>query len=206
MIDEYLSHSINSHLLLKTPFKIRFLLDEKQIIKGCQKGHKASQYELVKRYSQMLMTVCRRYTPDESLAKDILQESLIRIFKNIDSYQHRGSFEAWMRKITVNCALHWLRKTYLERETQVAEFQTQEAIQPEIWDKLDTEDIIALIQQLPDGFRTVFNLYFIEGYSHKEIAELLQITESTSRSQLTRARSILQKKINSNRFNKYRSA
>lgn len=179
-------------------------MTEKQIINNCQNGIKSSQYELVRRYSQMLMTVCRRYAPDESIAKDILQESLIKIFKNIDAYQATGSFEGWMRKITVRCALHWLRKTYLGKETQIAEMN-ESGIEPEIWSKLGTEEIIQLIQDLPDGFRTVFNLYTIEGYSHKEIGEMIGISESASRSQLSRARKLLQKKMNLDLY-KHRSA
>ena len=143
----------------------------------------------------MLMTVCRRYASDESIAKDILQESLIKIFKNIDSYKATGSFEGWMRKITVRCALHWLRKSYLEKETQIAEIEDNKGTEPDVWSKLGTEEIIQLIQNLPDGFRTVFNLYTIEGYSHKEIADFLDIGESTSRSQLVKARTMLKQSL-----------
>lgn len=183
------------------------LLTEKQLIKNCQRGVKSSQYELVKRYSQMLMTVCRRYAPDESISKDLLQETLIRIFRNIDKYQATGSFEGWMRKIAVNCSLQWLRKSYLEKETPLLDFDQGQTVDPEIWSKLGTEEIIRLIQELPAGFRTVFNLNIIEGYNHREISELLGITESASRSQLTRARRLLQKKLNSiKHVNKYRSA
>jgi len=153
----------------------------------------------------MLMTVCRRYAPDESIAKDILQESLIKIFKNIDNYKPIGSFEGWMRKITVRCALHWLRKSYLEKETQMTDLNANIGIEPDIWSKLRTEEIIQLIQELPDGFRTVFNLYTIEGFSHKEIGKMIGITESASRSQLSRARKLLQKKINLDLY-KHRSA
>lgn len=172
------------------------MLTEQQIITNCQRGIKSSQYELVRRYSQMLMTVCRRYAPDESIAKDILQESLIKIFKNIDRYESTGSFEAWMRKITIRCALHWLRKSYLDKEINVVEMDQDQSVEPSIWSQLGTEEIISLIQELPTGFRTVFNLYNIEGMSHKEISTLLNITESASRSQLTRARKLLQNKLN----------
>ena len=183
------------------------MLSEKQLIKNCQRGVKSSQYELVKRYSNMLMTVCRRYAPDEAIAKDILQETLIRIFKNIDKFEAIGSFEGWMRKIAVNSSLQWLRKSYLKKETLVFEFDQNNSVDPVVWSKLGTEEIIRLIQELPPGFRTVFNLNIIEGYSHKEIGETLGITESASRSQLTRARKLLQKKMKSiKELNKYRSA
>ena len=180
-------------------------MNEKQLITACQEGIKSAQYELVKRYSGMLMSVCRRYVRDESTAKDILQESLIRIFKNIDGYKRLGSFEGWMRKITVRCALGHLDKKHVRRESSVADINSDETTMPLALDNLGVEDIIKLVQDLPPGFRSVFNLNVIEGYNHREISEMLGITESASRSQLTRARQLLQKKytkINA----KYKSA
>ena len=180
-------------------------MNEKQLITACQKGIKTAQYELVKRYSGMLMSVCRRYVKDEPTAKDILQESLIRIFKNIDGYKSIGSFEGWIRKITVRCALGYLDKKHVRRESSVADINTDETTLPLALDNLGVEDIIKLVQDLPPGFRSVFNLNAIEGYNHREISEMLGITESASRSQLTRARQLLRKKyteINA----KYKSA
>ena len=182
------------------------MLSEKQLIADCQRGIKSSQYELVRRYSAMLMTVCRRYASDEAMAKDILQESLIRIFAQIDKYREMGSFEAWMRKIAVRSALNWLDRRYVKREAFRVELDAQEAVEPLIIDHLETEEILKLVQQLPLGFRTVFNLYVMEGYSHKEIAELLDISESASRSQLSRARKLLQKKMSTSHQTKYRLA
>ena len=179
---------------------------ESQIIKGCQKKKKKSQYALVKKYSPVLMSLCRRYTPDEATAKDILQESFIRIFSNIDKYRPIGSFEGWMKTITTRCALQWLSKNNLHQELMQTEGIDESPLQPEVYEKIDAEDIIILIRELPMGFRTVFNLHVIEGYSHKEIAEMLHIEESTSRSQLGRARKLLQKKINSFTQKNYKSA
>ena len=181
------------------------MLNEKQLITSCQKGIKSAQYELVKRYSGMLMSICRRYVKDQPTAKDILQESLIRIFKNIDGYKSIGSFEGWMRKITVRCALGHLDKKHVRRESSVADINSDEITMPLALDNLGVEDIIKLVQELPPGFRSVFNLKIIEGYNHREISEMLGITESASRSQLTRARQLLQRKyteINA----KYKSA
>lgn len=172
------------------------LQTEKQLIKNCQKGVKASQYELVKRYSGMLMAVCRRYVRDEATAKDILQDSLILIFGNIGKYKPTGSFEGWMRTITVRCALSWLRKN--SRTLNVIDPTAVESVisfDPKIYGQLGADDIIELIQKLPPGYRSVFNLYAIEGYSHKEIGELLNTTEGASRSQFSRAKKALQKHL-----------
>ena len=158
----------------------------------------------------MLMTVCRRYVPDQPSAKDVLQESFIRIFSNINAYKATGSFEAWMRTITIRCALHWLKKRASKKETTITEINDTKVIEPAIYAQMGEEEIIKLVQDLPEGFRTVFNLNVIEGYSHREVAKLLNITESTSRSQLTRARRMLQKKWRLNHdsslLTKYHSA
>ncbi len=173
------------------------MVTEKKLIQDCQRGIKSSQYLLVKRYSGMLFSVCRRYIRDEAMAKDVLQESLIRIFQNIDKYQETGSFEAWMRKIAVRRSLQWLEKSCFQHETQPSELPDKELVEPEVFAKLGAEEILKTVRELPVGFRTVFNLYVIEGYSHKEISRLLNITESTARSQLVRARKMLQKKLES---------
>jgi RNA polymerase sigma-70 factor (ECF subfamily) len=167
-----------------------------QLIRSCQQGKKESQYELVKRYSGMLMTVCRRYTRDNATAKDILQESFIRIFTHIGKYKPTGSFEGWMRRITARCALQWIDRKYFRKEA-FQEAVPETPAEPDIYSHLALEDIIALIQELTPNLRAVFNLYVVEGYSHGEIGELLGITESSSRSSLVRARQALQKKINS---------
>jgi len=173
------------------------LLSEKQLIEDCLAGKKTSQYELVKRYSRMLMAACRRYVKDEAKAKDVLQETFIRIFKHLGKYEPTGSFENWMRRIAVRCALSALDKSYLQKEIALTEEHSHTATEPEVYDYLGFEAINRLINELPLGYRTVFNLSVIEGYSHKEIAESLGITASASRSQLTRAKKMLQKKINS---------
>ncbi len=171
------------------------MITEKKLIKQCRRGHKKSQFELVKRYSAMLMTVCRRYARDEAMAQDILQESWIRIFTHIENYQFTGSFEAWMRKIAVRSAIQWIEKSCFKREALLIELPEKDIYRPEVLDQLDMEDLIKVIQTLPDGFRAVFNLYEVEGYSHKEVGELLDISDKTSRSQLTRAKQILRKKL-----------
>ena len=152
----------------------------------------------------MLLSVCRRYTRDEAMAKDILQETLIRIFGNIDKYQPTGSFEAWMRRIAVRRSLQWLKRSCFQQETQPDEMPDENTLEPEVFQHLGAEEIIQLMLELPPGYRAVFNLFVVEDYDHREIGELLGITESTSRSQLARARKMLQEKLfqlkNSSRY------
>ncbi len=181
------------------------MLTEEQIIKGCQRRKKDCQYELVRRYSGMLLTVCRRYTQDESSAKDILQESFIRIFTAIDKYKHTGSFEAWMRKVTVRCSLQWLQKQKIHFVPFNPDESGAVSEDPEIFGSLEMEAVINEIQGLTNSLRVVFNLNIIEGYSHKEIAEMLGISESSSRVHLARARAILQQRLNAMHRVKYRS-
>lgn len=182
------------------------MLSEKQLIKDCQAGIKTSQRELVKRYSGMLMAACRRYVKDESAAKDVLQETFIRIFTHIKKYQSTGPFENWMRRIAVRCALTAIDKKRLKKEIELTEHHQDSAIKPEVFNYLGYEDISRLIAELPPGYQMVFNLNVIEGYTHREIAELLQISESASRSQLTRAKKLLQKKLQLTNLQKRTSA
>ena len=181
------------------------MLSLHELIKSCKKGKKESQYELVKRFSSQLMTVCRRYAHDEATAKDMLQESFIRIFSNIQKYKPSGSFEGWMYTITVRCSLQWIDKKHFKNEVFHHSVPERD-LEPEIYSQLGMEDIILLIQELSPGQRAVFNLNVIDGYSHKEIAKMLNITESSSRSNLVRARQMLQSRINSIQLIKYRPA
>lgn len=168
---------------------------EQHIVEGCKKGKPEFQKELVMRYSGLLMTVCRRYCNDGESAKDILQEALIKILKALPKYQERGTFEAWMKRITINTALKYFDKSSFKNEVYILEDQNEKNVLPDVYSQLGAEELMALINNLPHGFREVFNLFAIEGFSHKEIGELLDISESTSRSQLTRARSLLKKQL-----------
>lgn len=144
-----------------------------------------------------MLGVCLRYINDRETARDVLQEAFVKIFTNLDTYSGNGSFEGWIRRIVVNTALEYLRKTDVLKES-VGLDQSGELVEPDASaiSMFSATDLMRLIQSLPDGFRTVFNLYAIEGYSHKEISEMLDITESTSRSQYVRARQLLQTKVN----------
>lgn len=169
-------------------------MNVKDIIKGCQRYDKKYQLALVKKYSGFLKTVCRTYAHDDSSAKDILQEAFIIIFTKIENYKPTGSFEGWMRTITVNCALNWLRKKKLIKKTDMVAVR-EDLIAPKVYHDLSKEDVIKILQELSDVQRTVFALNVLEGYSHKEIAEELGIKEATSRSHFLRARKKLQEKI-----------
>lgn len=143
-----------------------------------------------------MLAVCLRYVNDMETARDLLQDGFVRVFTNIHSYTGSGSFEGWLRKIFVNGALEYLRKSDVLRESTDLE-NSAELVQPDssAIENLSAAELMKVIQELPAGFRTVFNMFAIEGYSHKEISEVLGITESTSRSQFTRARQLLQKRI-----------
>lgn len=167
-------------------------MTEREIIRGCQREKAKYQRELVHRYSPMLMTVARRYCRDNHAAKDVLQEAFVRIFRAVGRYEASGSFTAWMRRIVINCALQSMDKMSYQREQTALEDVTAPSVSPDVYSNLGAEELLGLIQQLPDGFRDVFNLYVVEGYNHEEIAKLLKIAPGTSRSQLVRARKRLQ--------------
>ncbi len=171
-------------------------MDEQQLIAGCKSRNKLAQRELYEKYVRKMLAVCLRYVNDKETARDLMQDGFVRVFTAIDSYTGIGAFEGWLRKIFVNGALEYLRRGDVLKESTVLE-NTAELIQPNsnAISDLSAEELMKLIHALPTGFRTVFNLFAIEGYSHKEISEMLGITESTSRSQFTRARQLLQKQI-----------
>jgi RNA polymerase sigma-70 factor (ECF subfamily) len=171
-------------------------MDEQQLIEGCRKGNRLAQKELYETYSRKMMGVCLRYTNDRETARDLLQDGFVKVYLSIESYTGNGSFEGWIRKIFVNCALEYLRKSDVLREAIDLD-NTTELVNPDssVVSIMSANELLTLIGDLPAGFRTVFNLFAIEGFSHKEIGELLNITESTSRSQYTRAKQLLQRKI-----------
>jgi len=173
------------------------LTGEADLIEGCIKGNRKMQYELYERFAPKMFGVCLRYATNAEEAEDILQEGFVKIFKKMASYRGDGSFEGWIRRIFVNTAIEQFRKkTYLQAITEQEE-NSLEGKYISVLDNLAEKDIIKLIQQLSPGYRTVFNMYVIEGYTHKQIAEALGISEGTSKSQLSRARLILQDLVKS---------
>lgn len=173
-------------------------LNEQNLITLCRKGDRSAQKALYDSLASKMLAVCMRYMGERELALDTLQEGFITLFSKLDSYSGEGSFEGWARKIFVNTALMSLRKNDVLKQADDIETawnvssEDTTAIQ-----KISYKELIRMIGELPPGFRTVFNMYVIEGYSHKEIGEALGISEVTSRSQLQRARTILQNKIKS---------
>ncbi|WP_109301896.1 RNA polymerase sigma factor [Aquimarina sp. AU474] len=167
-----------------------------QLIKKCKKKNAKAQEQLYRLYSSKLFSVCLKYSNDYPSAEDTLQDAFITIFEKITQYKNQGSFEGWMKRVTINTALQKYRKQ------KVFDIINEEQIE-EVDVEIDQEDIsldylLQIIQQLPDRYRLVFNLYVLDGYSHKEIAELLTISIGTSKSNLARARNILKTKIETN--------
>ncbi|HET9486650.1 MAG TPA: sigma-70 family RNA polymerase sigma factor [Chryseosolibacter sp.] len=174
-------------------FKI-FRAREDDLIKGCREGDQHAQQQLFDRYSSKMYGICSRYVKNTMQAEDILVMAFTKVFERISQFKGEGSFEGWLRRITVNEALTYLRRS---RAMMVVETDLDKAdLQPDydhLSDHLEAEDLLKMIDKLPPGYRIVFNMYAIDGYSHKEIAGQLGISENTSKSQLSRARHFLQK-------------
>ena len=167
-----------------------------QLIESCIKGDRASQKVLYDRLAARMFPVCMRYAGDRELAEDVLQDGFVTLFTRLDSYKGEGSFEGWARKIFVTTALMNLRKKdALKMSDDLEAARSLKAETSSQIQNLGYKELMNMIMELPAGFRTVFNLYAIEGYSHKEIGEMLGISETTSRTQLSRARISLQNKI-----------
>ena len=143
-----------------------------------------------------MLYVCRRYATDDNEAEDMVQEGFIRLFNNLDKFRNTGPFEGWVRCIFVNTAIKYYHHERQHNNVQTMEMATAfESNDAGILNALSTGELLGLLSELPDGYRVVFNLYAIEGYSHAEIAKVLDIQESTSRSQLVKARKMLQTKV-----------
>lgn len=172
---------------------------ETDLIQGCIDGDRQMQDLLYKKYAPKMYGVCLRYAGNTEDANDILQEGFIKVYNNLSKFRREGSFEGWVRRIFVNTAIEQFRKKVkLYNVTEVQE-NTIEDKELDALDKLAAKDIVSIVNELSPGYKTVFNLHVIEGYPHKEIAEMLGITEGTSKSQLARAKGVL-KKIIETRF------
>jgi len=146
-------------------------------------------------FSAKMFGVCLRYANEYNAAQDLLQEGFVKVFKNIEKFRGEGSFEGWVRRIFVNTAIEHYRKQVNLYALHDSDVKTYEYYEESGLDSLKHGDVVKMIQKLSDGYRTVFNLYVVEGYSHKEIGEMMGISEGTSKSQLARARYLLQKMI-----------
>ena len=173
---------------------IPFYKNEKQLIKKSASGNREAQRRLYEKYAPKMLGVCRRYIKDLQFAEDVMVSGFVKVFKNLDTFRHEGSFEGWIRQIMVRQSISHLRKNQFVVYDEVV---LEKAHPQTVMDSFDwgTEHIQSLIDALPNGYRAVFVLYAIEGYKHQEIAEMLDISESTSKSQLFKARRLLKEQL-----------
>ncbi|MBK8442802.1 MAG: RNA polymerase sigma factor [Sphingobacteriales bacterium] len=169
--------------------------EEQQLIEGCIQGDARSTTAFYKRFSAKMFGVCMRYAKDRFVAEDIFQEAFIKVFNGLPTFRGEGSLEGWVRRIFVNTAIeHYRRHSNLYPIMEV-QYAVQEEWNDHIVEQMSAEELLSLIDKLSVGYRTIFNLYVVEGYSHKEIANMLNISEGTSKSQLARAKSLLRQMI-----------
>lgn len=176
-------------------------LSEKQIIKGCIKGDRQAQESLYQKYSKAMYVVCLRYAKEQLEAEDILQESFIKVFKQIKNFRSESTIGYWIKRIVINTALNSQRsKLYLYPMVDVNELKESQGQERNVSD-YTMEELMKMINELPTGSRVIFNLYAIEGYNHKEIAKMLEISEGTSKSQYARAKHLLKEQMKKNNMN-----
>ncbi|MCX6273529.1 MAG: sigma-70 family RNA polymerase sigma factor [Bacteroidetes bacterium] len=172
------------------------MISEAELIKGCLEGKKDIQKQFYHRYASTMLGVCCRYFDTREEAEDALQEGFIKVFTNLGSFRNEGSLEGWIRRIIINTSLNLIRNHLkYQFHTSIEEAESQVIDDSDIVGEMSREEMLKLLQDLPPGYRLVFNFYEIEGYSHKEIADMLAISVSTSKTQLLKARKWLQKRL-----------
>jgi RNA polymerase sigma factor (sigma-70 family) len=172
----------------------KFTIDD--LVKRCRANERKAQELLYKQFASKMLGVCSRYATDRMEAEDMLQNGFIKVFQKIDDYRGEGSFEGWIRRIMVHSSIEYYRKHHkMMQLVDLDDAANEIAGNPLATARLEAKDLMTLIQQLSPGYRIVFNLYAIEGYSHREIAAIVGITEGASKSQLSRARSVLREQI-----------
>lgn len=170
-------------------------ISDEKLVKGCLKGDQLYQKTLFDKFSPRMLGIAERYTKNSDEAHDVLQETFIKVFDNLKKYKHTGSLEGWIRKICVNSSLDYIRRTKnlkLNDDVEEVEYKLS-SNQETVLERLAAEDLMEILNELPMGYKAVFNLFVIDGFSHKEIAEQLQISVNTSKSQFSRARQLLRK-------------
>ncbi len=171
-------------------------MDERTLANKCVEGDQLAQRKLFERYAPKMMGVCLRYTKDTEQAEDVMQDGFVKVFTKLDKYSGEGSLEGWVRRIMVNTALDHIRKNNkFNANVSMEDVEYKVESDSDALASLMEEDLLKLIQEMPDGYRTVFNMFAIEGYSHKEIGEQLGVTENTSKSQYSRAKAYLRMKV-----------
>lgn len=170
--------------------------DNEKLIRQCQKRSKKAFDELYKTYSPIIFGICLRYTRNKTEAEDLLQNCFLKILNKIDDYEFKGSFEGWIKRLTINAAINFFHEKRRSLVEPVDSYEPQSNnFDYDVVSQMSAKEIMEVVNELSIGYKTVFNLYVIEGYKHTEIAEMLQISEATSRSRLKRAREILQELI-----------
>lgn len=177
-------------------------MNEEELIRCCIKENRDCQRKLYEMFAPKMFALCLRYTNSREDAEDALQESFVRIFDNLDKFRFEGSFEGWLRRITVHTVLRLVQKKSPLKFAEDTETVKTADTAPDVLGKMGEQDLMSLISKLPQGYRVVFNMFAIEGYSHAEIANQLNISEGTSRSQYARARKHLQHFVNNMYHNK----
>ncbi|MEI6574987.1 MAG: sigma-70 family RNA polymerase sigma factor [Bacteroidota bacterium] len=173
------------------------MIPDSELIQGCLDGKQDVQKLFYQKYASTMFGICLRYFQSREEAEDALQEGFIRVFTNLVSFRNEGSLEGWIKRIMVNTSLNLVRNQMKHQfHLDVEEAEKDLSEDEDIIGNISREEMLRLLQELPNGYRMVFNLYEIEGYSHKEIAEALSVTVSTSKTQLLKARKLLQKKFN----------
>lgn len=167
-------------------------MNDRELIEGCLSGKAEYERMLYERFSAKMFVLCLRYARNKMEAEDIMQDGFIRVYRKLHTFKHKGSFEGWIRKIMVHSALKFLKKSSNKNEFSNLDEVKEEPIKSKAISDINEKELLDLVNQLPHGYKTVFNLYVIEGYKHHEIADMLEIGESTSRSQLLKARKYLQ--------------
>ena len=172
-------------------------MSDRHIIEGCTRHDRKAQKLLYDKYSRFLLGICLRYVADKAEAEDILQESLLKVFLNIRDYSGSGSFTGWLRKIVVNTAItHYHKNLKFRYHLEIDEYISVETGTTSFEEDFFTADeLYKILNDLPKGYRLIFNLYAVEGYKHKEIAEMLDIDVNTSKSQYSRAKALMRKKL-----------
>ena len=173
------------------------MMSDQQMIEGCARHDRRAQQELYDQYSRFLLGVCMRYAVDKSEAEDILQESFLKIYFNIKDFSGTGSFIGWLRKVAVNTAItHYHKNLKFRYHVEIEEYVTLETGQTSFEEDFFTsEELYKVLNELPTGYRMVFNLYAVDGYKHKEIGEMLGIDTNTSKSQYSRAKAAIREKL-----------
>lgn len=165
-------------------------MTEKEIIRLCKKRNAKGQKAFVEQYSELIYSVCVRYAGNRSFADDCLQESLIHILNNIDKYEDRGKFKSWITSVTIRKCLDWIKKEKRKSSVQL-DYADEPFSNESISLKLEKDEVLRFMNKIPENYRIVINMFIVEGYSHKEVAAYLGITESTSRSLLSRGRKLI---------------